>query len=110
MWENYDDDDDEGYGEEGERKGLIGRVKGRVSRSLVFGKRSCGPRSVAYQSGRNKSERAKHGGGGGGHGHGHGHGHGNSDSDDNGKWKKEDTGNSAESKRRVVRRWGCGYF
>ena len=70
VWDDYDDDgeDDEdeknGYhGEDGERRGLIRRVKGRVSRGLVFGRRDYGPRNGSVErkdSKKNERERKSH--------------------------------------------------
>ena len=91
VWENYDDDDDDGdadFDSEGERRGLIGRVKGRMmSKSLVFGKR-CALRSE--NDGKSKSKSIDFG----------------RRRDDS----KERNGKGSSEPKRRFGRWGCGYF
>ena len=102
VWENDDDDDDDYYNaysnSEGERRGLISRVKGRMSKTSVFGKRRAwqGSAHAGKSEGKGKSksksknvDSAKSGGGG--------------------KNKGRKREGSLEPKRRFGR-WGCGYF
>ena len=113
VWDDYDDDDNDGdgdagcdggdegcEGEVGERRGLIRRVKGRVSRGLVFGRSGCGLSGGSVGSaGRTerkggRTERKCEGE--------------NEERGERGREKERES--PMEAKRRFVWRWRCGYL